>query len=708
MIEHGWTWTLSEAFPPSDWKDHATKKLTSLSTKMEAWLGGFPLEVLKLTWSMMLEQDEKHTRPSPTLEVLVAVLCTVREQDFQSLTKAIDAIKCLRQGDGTVANIASCVTHCAYGDDGHGTCREECILRLAFVKGMHKNTNLHVRAMREVVRLIDGIISEQQSTLFPRGYIPKGIPLCKCHDLGDVVVDESEVENPSGHRIHPNSLCKSQWLAVPGAAEVVFRKVLALSRVGEWALCEDPVGIAVDSKLLGLVVQMGSKSTAEEFGEGVFGFKKALPFKALAKRVKSHVSLKHLGVVVAATARGDHKRKKFSSDGLRSKLATHVQDNYVGDMARMFCEELGYDVRNARHVDGLRESLRFIYDLFSFEKTTPPPGALGRISGFDVEKCTLSSRDTFVPTHGMGPAYVPMNALLTSEDVAYWWQHPGQLVRVNDTSTLNSDVMCGDDDASQAMTIFLGATRDESLKAAMHSCGSVVDFVRALSDRSVAVCYWGMHSSLSRESKGSWGFEMKTLSANAESVGHDSVTSMLCAFYSFRGHGRMSEASIRARVREIMKGYDGDLEQVMFDLESKHGATFKKAYTKLRECSGSVRDEELEVEDLPAGHANGRFVSFQDGILGRMFYLLWTRYKISDPRLIFELGEKMLEDGDAQCQELEHAIAQCVPRKPWTLMRREAPEWSFAAGSQWNKIDLGKGLPVVYLLCMCSHSSVAL
>ena len=681
MMAHGWTWYLSEPFCPNDPSRHIEDKLaTTLSSNMEAWLGGFPIEAVSLSWSMILKQQEKHTIPSPTLEALVTALCTIREQDFQSLRKAVACIKCLRQGVGMVGHIANCVLHCDYGDDGYGTCRDECTLRLAFSKGMHKNTNVHVRAMRDVVKHVGGILTKEQRLLFPPGYTKVAVK--------EVVVDQpNDPKKPSGHCVHPDSLAEKEWLKVPGVKEVVFGKLLSLSRVGEWTMCKEDVVMAVDTKLLGLVVRMGSKTTAEVFGEEVFGCEPALSFATLTKRVKSHPSLKHVKVVLATMARGDHERRVYRVNGLRSNLATHIQTHHVVDMTKMFCDEFGYDVRNARHVDALRESLRFMFDLFSHNAKKAPDGRRS------VEFCIWSASRSFVPSHGMGPTYVPMSVMLSRDDLAYWWQHPGQVMRVADTSTILPSTH-GPRNVTPQLKIFLGTTRDEAIGAALDSCASDVDLVRALADETIAVCYWGMHST---DNESSWSFELTSLSPSIRSVGIDSITSMLCGFYTFWRSGRLTIQSIRARVRAMLDVYDGDYEQMIVDLESEYASTFNRSYIELHEESTSlVLSSEMRTE-LPPRLANDGFTCFDDqDAFGKMRFLLWTKYKVSDPRLIFELGEKMLQYGTplskhrralrASIQEGAMSALDCVP---WTLTRGEPIEWSFVEGSIWEKMKLG-------------------
>ena len=672
LIPHGWVWTMTQTLCPDE--ECMKARIGEASDSMDAWLGGFTHTDLRLLWAMMLKQQETNTSPCPTLEVFVTILFTLREQDFLSLGKAQSAILLLRAGDGLVSNIANCVRHCAYDSKtSQGSCRDECVLRQAFATGVQRNTNLHVKAMRQVVKLVPGLLSPKQAMLFPGGYL--GVH--ESTRLESLIVHRSHALNPSGQCLHPNCLLYEEWVQVPGVAEVVFGKLLSLHRVGDWSICESPVVIAVDTKITGLLLRMPPGSTAEDWGDEVFGCTRALPFKALASKAKAH-GFDHLGTIIHTMARGDHERRVYRTNAWRSKISTQIQNDHVQAATERMCTDFGYNVMNARHVDSLRESLRFMFDLSGLQVSGASNGP-SHHSNVDICQVAFNGihEEYYVPTHGLGPAYVTMDAMLQPQDVAYWWQHPGQLVRVEDydmdTLTLHNSIC----------RVFTGITRGKAIEAAMHSCESKSDLIVGLSDKTIGVCYWGMRptNNTTNNATSSWGFEMSPVLNDTANIGTSSLSNMLSGFYMVCGSGTVEKRSIEKRVKEIMADHDGELVVLMETLTSTF--SMEPLASMLQTQMAEVHDRVTQEHGSLTDHVELRL---------HMSEKLLTMYEVTDPRLIFMVSDH-LALGDTQrvqdCEALQTSLTQYSLEQPWKVMRGVPQCWQYVARRHWIKLSLG-------------------
>jgi hypothetical protein len=261
--------------------------------------------------------------------------------------------------------------------------------------------------------------------------------------------------------------------------------------------------------------------------------------------------------------------------------------------------------------------------------------------------------------------------------LAYWWQHPGQLVCVQDADTFGPNIF-----ASQSQVqVFTGSTRDQALKSAMMSCASVSDLITCISDGSMAVCYWCMQAIGSSAARSSWDFKLSDVSSGPNNMGSSSVSSMLSGFYTLCGSHKAEKKAILSRVKEIVNDYDGDLGSLVETL----CCTFTAApYASL------LTTKLAQVHDVMIMEYGVTSDSTLQG--ERMSSVLTRMYEVSDPRMIFIVANRLAVGDtvwDRDQQALVRSVGQYSPEQPWVVLKGSPMCWEFTKGSRWQKLDLG-------------------
>jgi hypothetical protein len=105
----------------------ATKLRYSAQSEFKGWLMECDPRAFLLLWQCCIRQQSRQSI-AVFLEVVIVVLCTLRETDFKSLTLAAAAIKLLRANGGVVQCISSCMKHCS-----KKKCLGTCVLFQSFV-----------------------------------------------------------------------------------------------------------------------------------------------------------------------------------------------------------------------------------------------------------------------------------------------------------------------------------------------------------------------------------------------------------------------------------------------------------------------------------------------------------------------------------------------------------------------------------------------
>jgi hypothetical protein len=140
--------------------------------------------------------------------------------------------------------------------------------------------------------------------------------------------------------------------------------------------------------------------------------------------------MESLGKVAIGLGKVLRERVVYATNAARSLVATHIQEVEPRTAAE-FNEHFKENSHDNSVVTGLRECLRFIFELSGLEKTT---GIAKR--GIPIAKIEPSASDRTLWVSEAGVVYGYMHEWLHDEDLAAWWCHPGQLVKLRGKSVI--------------------------------------------------------------------------------------------------------------------------------------------------------------------------------------------------------------------------------------------------------------------------------
>jgi len=435
----------------------------------QGWMLMCDTESFVSLWDSCIKQQRSRDVIAPLLEVVVVVLCTLRETDNKSLLGAQRAITEMRRG-GVGACIKQCLSECTAKK-----CTERCFLYKAFEGTFKEAEGGNVKTMRQLAKQCSWIVS----------------------DLG---ASEKVCEFKRGRK---------ELLKVHGIGSVVYEKTCSLIRMH----CADEgvdLVMAIDSRLECVRTDVVSKAPAQDHGDR-FGYEPTHPWLLIAKAWSDN-GFAHMGEVALNIAHVSQERLVYATNAARAMVAAHIQQ-VEPETAAQFCSHFGKCVRDNEVVTGLRECLRFICEVSALSN----PGKY-KMSHKPIQIRELSIEHTD-PLHRVwvnqaGQMFGYMEEWLCDEDLAAWWCHPGQLVRLQGQKLkLTQAQWNGDSDAQNRSkhhvtgateaTLFTGETAWQAYKDALHTAGSVESLFMKLAQQKAFVTYWDFEPSCT-----AWEFKL--------------------------------------------------------------------------------------------------------------------------------------------------------------------------------------------------------
>ena len=144
-----------------------------------------------------------------------------------------------------------------------------------------------------------------------------------------------------------------------------------------------------------------------------------------------------------------------------------------------------------RHIRGLRESLRFLYELRAMQvfgrrqtKMKPIQLQLAEAPAGFFESMGLQPRPVWVSSQG--DVFSKMSDVLHPGDLAYWWDHPGLLLLIPNAPVPSVFINIVDN-TCQA---FFGTTRLDAYKAAASFHRDMGDLLQSVACEKTFVVYW--------------------------------------------------------------------------------------------------------------------------------------------------------------------------------------------------------------------------
>jgi len=249
-----------------------------------------------------------------------------------------------------------------------------------------------------------------------------------------------------------------------------------------------------------------------------YGFPRWIDFKGLGASIRAlckdmKTSLQalglgqlHEGAVALHKSRLKTLRNRLNST--RSAVAEWLQVK-TGGVAQEFCALVGLQVE-MHIVHGLRESLRFLYDLRALDGRYG--GKNKRLRGMELFKvdapvgffASFRLHDRPIYVNHEGHVFCQMCDVLHPGDLAQWWDHPGLLLWISNapSSRLHHEDLSTSDHAVG----YLGTTRLQSYQAAAAFHANLGDMMRGVVDAGVFVVYWSW-----TVSDKAWGFDLTKL-----------------------------------------------------------------------------------------------------------------------------------------------------------------------------------------------------
>jgi hypothetical protein len=395
LKDDGWQWSAAckiglgkeEIKDSVDVYLKATKLRYSAQCEFKGWRMECDPDSFVSLWKCCIRQQMRQLI-AQFLEVVIVVLCTLRETDFKSLTLAAAAIKLLRANGGVVQCISSCMQHCK-----KKKCVGTCVLFQSFVRTFKQSEDGNVKTMRDLS--------------------------VKCPWT---LLDENKVISAQTLESY-----RQDFISVHGVGPVVYEKVCSLIRVGTEAGCG--LIMAIDSRLECCRTGIPPGAEAEDHGER-FTFTPTEPWAMIA-REWSDRGLDTLAPVAEHLGRVLRERLVYATNAARSMVAAHIQE-VEPNTAKDFCDYYVQDSHDNAVVTGLRETLRFIFLLCGLlsddsKGTGNKAIVLAKVKQ-DNAAIEQSEPRLWVTKEGVVFGY--MEEWLHDEDVAAWWCHPGQLVKL--------------------------------------------------------------------------------------------------------------------------------------------------------------------------------------------------------------------------------------------------------------------------------------
>ena len=123
------------------------------------------------------------------------------------------------------------------------------------------------------------------------------------------------------------------------------------------------------------------------------------------------------------------------------------------------------------------------------------------------EDSGLAAKDVYV--NASGHVFARMSDVLHPGDLAYWWDHPGLMLLLEDVKVRQPLV------ATSTCTVYWGATRLDAYKAAASCHRNMAHLLREVANGNTAVVYWCWNVG-----KSNWEFGMKKVSVDNVNAWH--------------------------------------------------------------------------------------------------------------------------------------------------------------------------------------------
>jgi len=295
------------------------------SSNFAGWTGECPWDVFVMVWDKCIGQQSPFVSSDIHGEVLLAlvvVLCTLRETDHKSLTVAASAVSALHQCGG----VAVCVRECLQED----TCSSRCNLRkcLAHTFKESEHHSVNVAALRQAAQRFPCLLG-------------------------------NESRSPSGETWYAwVASHTSEWLHITGVGPVVLTKLLSL--IWSDSDVSTDTQMAWDSRFVGVVLGLSPRTEAIVASQA-YGFPAWVDYQHLRNAFQA-AGLQSLSDTCKVLHESKHTALVQQLNSRRSALANWLQGKLT-DVASSMCTHAGKQA-DMRTVRGLRESIRFLYDLY--------------------------------------------------------------------------------------------------------------------------------------------------------------------------------------------------------------------------------------------------------------------------------------------------------------------------------------------------------
>jgi hypothetical protein len=491
----GYVWSLEQVVS-NNWQSTLLHVSNYLDSTAEAyapsnanclWLCGCDTDVFLRMWAKCTEGQQMEFREPPEiLDALVAVLCTLRETDFQSLDVALRAMRKIREFGG----IKRCVIACLAETQCSGKCNLAEALSHTFKQSEETGCSVNVDTFRSLGKLFPEVLYESHLTDFE----PWADWLRRHRE---VILSE-----------------------ITGVGEVVFVKLLSLMMVGVH-FAHESLEAAWDTRVSGirLGIPMRAKSTVH--GDK-YGYPEWVDYMAFVREY-TRGGLMELADTAADLHSSLHKQLKYSINARRSKVASYLQAKYP-TMLKEMCEYHNVEPLMA-NMTGLRECLRFVYMLASLQheafnhprrlmKNRVPAHKISEEHTIEFfERIGLQPQPLYRSNDGQ--IFGRMNQLLHPRDTAYWWDHAGALVLLVGVQELEKLCACP---TIGETTIYTGNTEWKSYQAAAAHTTCLQDLFDKVSREELWVCSWSWNplNSFGKDAHVEWDFDLQKIGKTSQ------------------------------------------------------------------------------------------------------------------------------------------------------------------------------------------------